>query len=167
VNDSYFLNVASIGLSVRIAERQTELQKKQLGILSYAVAALGTLSEAERFEATIELRGHQARVHAYQIAVGNGVHFGGGMKVSPEALIDDGLLDIYAIETASIPDLIALAPQLRSGTLVERDDVAYFRSEEALITTIEPMPVNTDGELTTETPATFSVLRSALEFFAP
>jgi YegS/Rv2252/BmrU family lipid kinase len=167
VNDAYFLNVASIGLSVHIAEKQDEQLKKQFGVFSYAVAAISTLSEAERFEATIDFRGRQESVHAYQIVVGNGVHFGGGMIVSPEAGIDDGLLDIYAIETASVPDLISLAPQLRTGTLVDRNDVAYFRSGEALIKTARPMPINTDGEVTTQTPATFSVLRLALEFFAP
>jgi YegS/Rv2252/BmrU family lipid kinase len=167
VNDAHFLNAASIGLSVQIAERQNEQQKKLFGILSYAFATIATLSEAERFEATIEFADRQEAVNASQIVVGNGVHFGGGMTISPEAGIDDGLLDIYAIETASVPDLIALAPQLRSGTLVGRDDVAYFRSGEALIKTAKPMPINTDGEVTTETPATFSVLRSALEFFAP
>ncbi len=59
VNDAYFLNVASIGLSVEIAERQDEELKKQWGIFSYVVAAIGTLTEAQRFEATVECGGRR------------------------------------------------------------------------------------------------------------
>ncbi len=167
VNDRHFLNVASIGLSVRIAEKQGEDLKRQWGIFSYVVAAAGALSEAERFEATITCGDRSETVRAYQIAVGNGIHYGGGLTVSPDASIDDGLLDVYAIETASIPELIALAPRLRDGTLVERDDVAFFRGASVRVETRIPMPVNTDGEVTTETPAEFSVLKGALAVFAP
>ena len=167
VNDSFFLNVASIGLSVEIAERQDESLKKQWGIFSYVVAAVGTLTEAERFEATVSCAGREELVRAYQIAVGNGIHYGGDLIVSPEARIDDGLLDVYAIETVSVADLIALAPRLRDGTLVERDDVAFFRGPTARIQTLVRMPVNTDGEVTTETPAEFSVLSKAIKVFSP
>jgi len=167
VNDAYFLNVASVGLSVNIAKRQDEQLKRQWGVFSYVVATVDTLSAAQRFAATITCGDRTERVLAYQVAVGNGIHYGGGLMVSPDARIDDGLLDVYAIETTSIANLIALAPKLRDGTLVERDDVAFFRGATARIETDKPMPVNTDGEVTTETPAEFSVLAGALKVFAP
>ena len=167
VNDAYFLNVASIGLSVKIAQKQDEELKRQWGIFSYVVAAASALNEAERFAARITCGERSEDVRAYQIAIGNGIHFGGGLTVSPEAAIDDGLLDVYAIETASVAELIALAPRLRDGTLVQRDDVAFFRGALVRVETPEPMPVNTDGEVTTQTPAEFSVLKGALAMFAP
>jgi diacylglycerol kinase (ATP) len=167
VNDAYFLNVASVGLSVNIAKRQDEQLKRQWGVFSYVVATVDTLSAAERFAATITCGDRTERVLAYQVAVGNGIHYGGGLMVSPDARIDDGLLDVYAIETTSIANLIALAPKLRNGTLVERDDVAFFRGATARIETDKPMPINTDGEVTTKTPAEFSVLAGALKVFAP
>lgn len=167
VNDAPFLNVASIGLSVKIAQKQDEELKRQRGIFSYVVAAASALNEAERFEARITCGERSETVQAYQIAIGNGIHFGGGLTVSPEAAIDDGVLDVYAIETASVPELIALAPRLRDGTLVESDDVAFFRGASVRIETPKPMPVNTDGEVTTKTPAEFSVLKGALTVFAP
>jgi YegS/Rv2252/BmrU family lipid kinase len=167
VNDAYFLNVASIGLSVAVAARQSEALKREWGILSYIVAAASALTTAHRFTATIACGGRTERIEAYQIAVGNGRHYGGGLSVSPGARIDDGLLDIYAIATASVADLVALAPRLRDGTLVERDDVAFFRGPTVRIETSRPMPVNTDGEVTTETPAAFSVLPAALPVLAP
>ncbi len=167
VNDAHFINVASIGLAVNIAERQNEELKRQWGIFSYAVAAMDTLSAAQRFPARVTCGERSEQVEAFQIAVGNGIHYGGGLMVSPDARIDDGLLDAYVIETTSVANLIALAPKLRDGTLVERDDVAFFRGPVIRVETDRPMKVNTDGELTTHTPAEFSVLPGALEVFVP
>ena len=167
VNAAYFLNVASIGLAVNIAERQNAELKRQWGVFSYAVAAMDTLNAAQRFRAVVTCGDRSERVEAFQIAVGNGIHYGGGLMVSPDARIDDGLLDAYAIEATSVANLIALAPKLRDGTLVERDDVAFFRGPSMRVETDTPMKVNTDGEVTTETPAEFAVLHRALEVFAP
>jgi len=167
VNDVHFLNVSSIGLAVEITDRLDPELKRRLGPLSYAAAALGTLGAAEKFAAIIACGDRRTDVNTYQITVGNGVHYGGGARVSVDAAIDDGILDIFAIETASVPELVAMAPAFFEGRQGERDDVKVFRSTEALIETAEPMPVSTDGEITTETPARYSVMRRALEVFAP
>lgn len=167
VNDVYFLNVASIGLSVEITERQDAELKRQLGVLSYLLTALRTLGGARPFDVVIEHDGVRHAIEAFQVAVGNGVHYGGGMRVAESAAIDDGMLDVYAIATASIPELIALGPRLIDGTLGTHDKVTTFRAASLHIDTGKRMPVNTDGEITTETPAAFSVVRGALEVFAP
>jgi YegS/Rv2252/BmrU family lipid kinase len=167
VNDVHFLNVASIGLSTAIAERQTAELKQQWGFLSYAIATIATLTEAEHFQADVICNGETRSVDAFQIAVGNGVHYGSGLTIAEDAAIDDGMLDICAIETRSVADLVTVAQGLRDGSLGRRDDVRAFRCRKARIETAEPLPVNTDGEITTNTPADFSVLRAALSVFVP
>ncbi|MCB1488621.1 MAG: lipid kinase [Bauldia sp.] len=167
VNDIHFLNVSSIGLAVEVTDRLDPELKRTLGPLSYAAAAIQTLGDAERFQAVIACNGERTDVTTYQVTVGNGVRYGGGARVSTEAAIDDGILDIFAIETASIPELVAMAPAFFEGRHGGRDDVKVFRCTEATIETIEPMPISTDGEITTETPARYSVMRQALEVFAP
>lgn len=162
-----FVNVASVGISVKVAQRQDAERKRQWRALSYVLTTLEVLGEADRFKATISCGDRKDDVNAYQIAVGNGVHYGGGMIVSDTAKIDDGLLDIYAIETLSLTDLVMLAPAIRSGTLGRYQDVSVFSGESAYIETERPMPVNTDGEVTTETPVRFTVDRKALPVFAP
>ncbi len=166
-NDVPFVNVASVGISVKVAQRQDGERKRQWRALSYVLTTLEVLGEADRFRATITCGDRTEEVEAFQIAVGNGVHYGGGMIVSETAKIDDGLLDLYAIETLSITDLVMLAPAIRSGTLGRYQDVAIFRGESALIETERPMPVNTDGEVTTETPVRFTVDRQALPVLVP
>jgi len=167
VNRVHFLNVASIGLAVAVAARQDPELKRRWRTLSYVVASVAALGEAERFAAVIDCDGRVERVEAFQIAVGNGVRYGGGLVIAEDAAIDDGLLDICVLATRTVADLIAAAPGLLDGRVGRRDDVIALRGRQIRIRTQSPMPVNTDGELTTETPAEFAVLAEALDVFVP
>jgi diacylglycerol kinase (ATP) len=166
-NGHAFLNVASIGLSVKIAERQDPARKQQWRTLSYLITTLQVLGEADRFAARIICDGQSVDVEAYQIAVGNGVHYGGGLTVAEGAAIDDGLLDVYAIEAGSLAEVVGLAPALLVGTQGRSNAVTTLRGRHVVIETARPMPVNTDGEVTTETPVELSVDRGALTVYAP
>jgi YegS/Rv2252/BmrU family lipid kinase len=167
VNGIPFVNVASIGLSVEIAERQDAERKQQWRALSYLLTTIEVLGEAERFRAEIDCDGECVTLETFQIAVGNGVFYGGGMKIAEDAEIDDGLLDLYAIKAETVLELMALAPALRAGRHLEREDVVSLRGRTVRVTTGRSLPVNTDGEVTTETPAEFTVDRTALTVFAP
>jgi YegS/Rv2252/BmrU family lipid kinase len=167
VNGVSFVNVASIGLSVSVARRQSRELKEQWRAFSYVIASVGALQEAERFRAIIHCGGRRTPVLAYQIAVGNGVHYGGGMKIAADAAIDDGFFDVYAIETGSVAELVAIAPQFRTGVAAGVPGLKVFRGRHVVIETDAPMPVNTDGEVTTATPAEFVMERRALEVLVP
>ncbi len=167
VNGVPFVNVASVGLAVHITRRLKDERKRQWGRLGYLLTALETLPEAEPFEATIHCDGRSHALNAHQITVGNGVHYGGGMTVAADAAIDDGALDVFVLETASIPSLLAIAPALRNGRLVDEADVRTFRCSRLRIETDPAIMVSTDGEIAASTPAEFETLRSALEVFAP
>ncbi|WP_165926942.1 lipid kinase [Tepidamorphus gemmatus] len=166
-NGHAFVNVASIGLSVKIAERQDPVRKQQWRTLSYLITTLRVLGEADRFAARITCDGQSVDVEAYQIAVGNGVHYGGGLTVAENAAIDDGLLDVYAIEAGSLAEVVGLAPALLIGTQGRSTAVTTLRGRHVVIETERPMPVNTDGEVTTETPVEMNVERGALRVYAP
>jgi YegS/Rv2252/BmrU family lipid kinase len=165
VNGISFVNVASIGLSVSVARRQSRELKEQWRAFSYVIASAGALQEAERFDAVVHCGGRRTSVLAYQIAIGNGVHYGGGMKIAADAAIDDGFFDVYAIETGSVAELIRIAPLLRLG--IQAPGIRVFRGRSVVVETAAPMPVNTDGEISTETPAEFVMERRALKMLVP
>ncbi len=103
-----------------------------------------------------------------QVSVGSGRHYGGGMTVAEEARPDDGWLDVYSLEVTHWWRLVALVPWLRAGTHGSWREVRTFRTQGPLeLRTRRRRPVNTDGELTTWTPATFRLHRAALRVFAP
>ncbi|MBR7508531.1 hypothetical protein KC216_21970, partial [Mycobacterium tuberculosis] len=63
--------------------------------------------------------------------------------------------------------LLLLLPSLREGTQGRWSEVRAFRTTSIVIRTRKPRPVNTDGELSTWTPAHFSIRPAALRVYAP
>jgi diacylglycerol kinase (ATP) len=167
VNGHYYFNVASIGFSAELAGELTAESKKAFGVLGYAVAAVRVLRRVRPFTVTIEHDGTVEKVTTIQVSVGNGRHYGGGMTVAESAAVDDGKLDFYSLEINHWWRLLALLPALRRGTHGRAADVRAFHAQEIRIATRRPRPVNTDGELTTHTPAHFKVMPKILQVFAP
>lgn len=167
VNGHAFFNVASIGLSSDLAQKLDPAIKKRFGRLGYAVAALRVLSSARQFRARIVEKGHGTRVKTYQIAVGNGRLYGGGNVVAEAATIDDGRLDLYSLEMPSLWKSVLMARAFRAGTHGAWKEVRTAQCVEFNVETRHPMPVNTDGEIVTATPAHFQALPAAVSVFVP
>jgi YegS/Rv2252/BmrU family lipid kinase len=167
VNGKYFFNVASLGLSVDLTRALTRDLKRRWGKLGYAVAALKALSRARHFSAEIRAGDRRLQVRSVQIAVGNGRHYGSGMTVSEDTEIDDARLDVYSLEPRRLWTLALLLPAMRRGSHGEHEEVRTLTGAEFEIRTRWPRPINTDGELTTQTPARFSVHPRAIAVFVP
>ena len=167
VNGHLFFNVASIGLSVELARNLCGETKRRWGRFGYAIAACRALASARPFSAWIREKDEVTRVKTMQIAVGNGRHYGGGNIVEKDAAIDDGHLDLYSLEVQSVWKLAAMMPAFRAGLHGAWREVRTARCLEFDITTREPRPVNTDGELVTFTPAHFRVHPQAVTVYTP
>lgn len=167
VNDRYFFNVASLGLSVNITRQLSGDVKKRWGVLAYAIATLQALWKSRPFSATIEANGETIHVTTVQIAVGNGRYYGGGLSVAWDATIDDQRLDLYSLEIAHWWQMLPLVPAMHAGRLRQKAQVRTIESREIRVTTRHPKAINTDGELSTRTPAVFRVLPGSLPVFVP
>ena len=167
VNGEHFFNVASLGLSVEITQRLTKDVKQRWGVLAYAFTALQTILKSRPFRAEIKVNNQCFNVKTIQIAIGNGSYYGGGMKVAEDATIDDMRLDLYSLETKSWWEIIALLPAMRQGNHTNWQNVRALHAQEIEINTSKRRPINTDGEITTHTPAKFRVIPQALAVIAP
>ncbi|TXM70650.1 lipid kinase [Methylobacterium sp. WL69] len=167
VNGHYYFNVASIGFSAELAGDLTAESKKKWGTIGYGIAALRVLRRVRPFTVYLEHDGQTETITTIQVSVGNGRHYGGGMTVEETATVDDGKLDFYSLEVKHWWRLLALLPALRRGTQGKAADVRAFHTTEIVVKTKKPRPVNTDGELSTYTPAHFKVVPKAVRIFAP
>jgi YegS/Rv2252/BmrU family lipid kinase len=167
VNGHPFFNVASLGVSAKLAEALTGADKKRWGRLSYLVALTRTLVDARPFHASIVRDGAATRIRTLQIAVGNGRHYGGGLVVEENAAIDDGLLDLYSLEFDRGWKLLLLAGWFARGRHGLWREVRTARGTGFEIRTSRPRPINTDGELVTFTPARFRVLPGVVTVLVP
>lgn len=167
VNGKRYFNVASLGLGVQVARRLTGDVKRRWGVLGYAVAARDAWRAARSFRVHVACDGQAATLRSLHLAVANGRHYGGGMTAAPDAAIDDGQLDLWSLRPMSPWRLVSLLPALRRGDHGADPEVDAMRGRTILVETERPMPINTDGELTTRTPARFEVAPGALTIFAP
>jgi diacylglycerol kinase (ATP) len=169
--DNFYVNVASVGLSVGVTQALSPRLKRRIGALAYPTAAIRAFLGHEPFSAKLTFPDGDHEPVEYerllQVAVGNGRFYGGGMVVAPQSGIDDRSLDIYAIEMGRHRDLFGVARYLKSGDFIRNDSVGHFRTERVRLETDPELPVNVDGEVVTRTPQDFSVAHNALKVLVP
>jgi len=167
VNGHAFLNVASIGFGVDLTRALTRDSKRRWGALGYAIAGIRALGRLQPFTARIEHGGSVDITRTVHLAIGNGRHYGGGMVVAPHARLDDGQLHAFSLEVDHWWTLLRLLPALRRGTHDAWAEVRTLAGESLTVRTTRPRSVNTDGEITTRTPATFRVRPGAMRVLVP
>ncbi|GGF49899.1 lipid kinase [Azorhizobium oxalatiphilum] len=166
-NEFPFFNVASIGFSADLAAGLSAEAKKRFGKLGYGIVAARLLMGSRLFTAHLDHDGTTEDFRTFQVSVGNGRYYGGGMTVHQDATAMDGLLDFYSLEVSHWWRLLRLLPALRKGTHGDWDEVRAFSTKELTIRTRKTRPVNLDGELKTQTPVTFRILEKAVQVYAP
>jgi YegS/Rv2252/BmrU family lipid kinase len=161
---SYFLNVASAGLS-GVVTRHVRGSKALGARLAFLI---GTLAGLVTFRPpSMRLRVDGAEVFEGGVAlaaVANGRYFGGGMHVAPEARPDDGLLDLVVIPALPKHVLVTRLPRLYQGTHLSVPGVALFRGRRVELEPIgEPALGEVDGEPVARLPMTVEVRPGALQ----
>jgi diacylglycerol kinase (ATP) len=98
-------------------------------------------------------------------AVGNGRFFGGGMKICPDARIDDGALDLVTVGDMTKGEVLANIGRLYEGTHLELDAVENARATRVAVEPVESdarIPIELDGETPGHLPAVFEIVPAAL-----
>jgi YegS/Rv2252/BmrU family lipid kinase len=166
VNDKHFLNEAGLGLSARLARRLTQKGKGIWGTFAVGASACKVLSQAKPFAAEVRYQGKVLHVETMHLMVGNGRNFGGWIT-NREASIDDRMLDLYSFEIKQWSDTLAMGAALIKGRYADCPAVRLLHGPQFEISTASPRAIDTDGELTTRTPALFCVVPHALSVFVP
>lgn len=167
INDEYFVNVASIGLSTRIASELTVQNKRRFGRLSYGFAVCRALFEFKPFDVTIETREGKETLRALQLVIGCGKFHAGPFPLSPNASITDGRLNLYAVADCSTWALFKYALFLPGGRFTQLQEVASAAVEGGRIDAVPPKRVTVDGEIKLTTPFTFGIAPGALPVMVP
>jgi len=105
---------------------------------------------------------------AMMVSVLNGTMYGAGMKAAPNAVMDDGELDVLVITAMPKPELLLkLFPRVIKGTHEGHPAVQLFRTRRLTLTCDPPQPLNVDGDVSGTSPATITVRPGALKVIAP
>ncbi len=141
------VNLASAGFGTQVTVETPEGMKKLLGGLAYLLTGLSKLGRIEPIEASLRGPGFAWRGGFIALGVGNGRQAGGGQALCPDALVDDGLLDVTVIPELSGEVAATLGTVVSEGKAAALDRVATrVQLPWVEIEAAEPLAFNLDGE---------------------
>lgn len=165
--DRPFLNVATIGLTTKIAQTLTVDMKRKFGRFVYAIAIAKGLSKIKPFQVRLETDGRVEEFETLQLVIGNGRYHAGPFPLSPDATITEGRLTVYALATTNKMAFLKLATRLPTGHQGDLPEVRAFECATGKVSTVPPMPVTVDGEVCVRTPFDFRVQSRVLPVVVP
>jgi diacylglycerol kinase (ATP) len=124
--DRWFVTVMAAGFDAVVNERANHMTWPR-GQMRYNLATLAELRTFRPLPYTLDLDGEERRLEAMLVAVGNGPSFGGGLRITEGALLDDGMLDVVIIKPMSRPELVRTYPKLFKGTHVHHPQYEHHR----------------------------------------
>jgi YegS/Rv2252/BmrU family lipid kinase len=173
VGGQAFVGIASAGFDSD-ANRIANQAPPRLGNFVYAYGALRALIgwRPARFDIRIEPDGDASLSTShtfvgYSVAAANSKAYGGGMLLAPEALLDDGLLDVVAIERVSKLRFLANLPKVFKGTHVDLSSVHTWQACEVEISADRPFTLYADGDPVGELPVRVRAVRGAVRVLVP
>ena len=164
-----FVGIASVGFDSD-ANRIANQAPSWLGNLVYLYGALRALIawHPARFEIELDPPGERVSVLAYTIGACNSRAYGGGMYAAPDALLDDGLLDVLALESVSKLRFVAkILPKVFSGAHVSQPGVRVWRAREISVSADRPFEMYADGDPIGELPVRVRALAGAVRVLVP
>jgi diacylglycerol kinase (ATP) len=162
-----FCCVAGVGMDAEANARANRLPAWLKGRGGYLLAALQSLAVFKPVETHVKTAGREIRRAAFFVAVGNAHRYGGGMKVTPRALADDGLLDVCLVGKMNKLKLLYWVPTIFFGGHLGLRQVEYFQAEHLRIETGRELEVYADGDYACRTPVEISVMQRGLRVIVP
>jgi YegS/Rv2252/BmrU family lipid kinase len=170
----YFCCVAGVGLDGEVARRANQLPRCLRGNGGYVLSVVPTIFTFAPFplkileqDATTSSWGIRTNGTTLLAVFANTPLYGGGMRVAPEAKVDDGLLDVCKVGAVSPLRLFRLFPTVYTGHHLKIREVEYFHASRLRVATETPMDVYADGEYVCRTPIEVSIQRAALKVIGP
>jgi YegS/Rv2252/BmrU family lipid kinase len=164
-----FVGIASVGFDSE-ANRIANEAPSWLGGLVYAYGALRALGSwrPARFEIELDPPGERHGFTAYSVGTANSKTYGGGMRAAPNAMLDDGLLEVVVLESVGkLKFLTDIFPKVFKGTHVQLPSVHVFRAAEVEISADRPFTMYADGDPIGELPVRVRSLKGAITMLVP
>ena len=161
----YFVNVAGMGFDALVAKKTNKQKEtgKKGGALSYFVNLLTSLFEYKPKQIQLEVDGESWDFNTFSMTVGICRFNGGGMMQSPNAIPDDGLLDVTVIKKIGMGALAIQLKNLYNGTFIRHPKVFTSRGSRVKVDPLKSnFSLEADGESLGHGPFEFSILTRVL-----
>jgi len=164
-----FLLWAGVGLDAKVTEVMEPRNRiqKWWGALAYAVAAAAVARDFRGTPAKITIDGETFWEEVIAVLVSNAQLYGGVLRLTPQAQLDDGLFDVCIFKGHDWTSTLGHATAFLTGQYLKGPEVAYYRGRRVVVETAVPLPVQLDGDPKAATPIELEVMPKALITIIP
>ncbi|HVE71142.1 MAG TPA: diacylglycerol kinase family protein [Thermoanaerobaculia bacterium] len=166
-NGLRYLGVAGLGFDSEVADYANHHVKFLRGSAVYFYAILRVLPKFTPRAVEIRTGADTRREEIMFAAIGNTRQYGGGIRITPDALPDDGLLDLCIVHRTTRVQLLKTLPRAYTGAHVKSPFVEIGRGPAFHLSSEQVMAVYADGEPLTRTPVSFGICEKRLKFVVP
>jgi YegS/Rv2252/BmrU family lipid kinase len=164
--DVPFLGIASVGFDSEVQERVLRT-RLPLGSQVYTYGALATVARWRHARFDVVVDGEPLAVRGWSVAISNSGRYGGGMRLAPDASVEDGLLDVVTTSATSRLRFLRSFPKVFQGTHVHDPSVDVRPASEVRVSADRPFRVFADGDPVGSLPCTVSVRAGAVRVLLP
>ena len=159
----YFINIAGLGFEALVVKRTNKQKDKgRSNKAIYFYNLLMSLISYRITPASVIIDGVRNDCRVFSVNVGNGKYCGGGMRQTPDALPDDGLLDVTVIREMGRLEIIRNLKLLYDGTILSHPKVDGYRTKSVRVESENILFAEADGESLGHTPVEFSIIPKAI-----
>lgn len=153
----YFVNVADVGMGPPVVRGVLDSGRAFGSAIAYYLSIIKTFFTYQPVLLHASGDGWEWKKKMRTFAMGNGKYFGNGLCIAPDAVLDDGLLDIFAVGPVSVLDFIIQSIPLRQSRKIRHKEVSYLRSRRVTLTSPSAVEIEADGEIIGWLPATVAI----------
>jgi diacylglycerol kinase (ATP) len=165
--DQHFLLMAGIGFDAAITAAVGAAEKRRLGAFAYVLRGIEIALRIRGARTRLILDGRMVKGRVLMVLVGNSQLYGGLVKITHRASIDDGLLDVCVIHGDNVLSALRHTFAILRRRYSHDPEIAYYRARTIQITARPRLPVQVDGDPIGQTPMTFEVVPGAISALLP
>ena len=164
-NDKYCINILNTGFDALVAKNVDHFRNIPLisGKMKYNLAIFYTLITNKNYYFKLHTNDEIVKKIFTLIVVANGKYYGGGILPCPDAKVNDGILNIYTINSTSILQKIFLLPSYNKGKHIDNPKVKFYKTNKLHIVGKRIFPVSIDGEVFMTNKLNLSILEKKVK----
>lgn len=167
INGRYFINVACIGLDADVANNIISFRNKKWIPVSqrYNASLIYTFFKYKFKKLSVQMGESTIESDCTILAICNGQYYGGGYRIAPHSLLNDGLFDVYLVKKMAKPKIIPLLLKLLRAKHESSPAVERYNDAKVIVDLNENHTFNVDGELVTGNHFELEIVKNGIRIF--
>ncbi len=162
-----FVAIAYVGFDAEVSRLANDRKGYFDGTLGYVVCVLKALKNFKPFEIEITIDDQTWRERVMMVAVANAPFYGGGMKIAPQAIMDDGILNICMVKEIPKWELLQQFPKVFKGTHISHPKIMMATGKRIKLISEEKRDIFADGEYAGSLPAECTIGSQTVKVLVP